>query len=87
MELVIMPSAMADILFWKNSGNVAVQKRISLLLDVIKQNPYEGIGQPERLKYELAGYYSRRITREHRLVYRIAGDKIYVTSCRYHYER
>jgi len=80
-----MPSAKEDILFWKRSGNVAVQKRISLLLNAVQQNPLEGIGQPEKLKYELAGYYSRRITQEHRLVYRVVEDKIYIVQCKYHY--
>ncbi len=82
-----MPSAKEDILFWKASGNVAVQNRISLLLEAIRQNPFEGIGRPEKLKYDLTGYYSRRITQEHRLVYRVVEDRIFITSCRYHYER
>lgn len=62
-------------------------KRINLLLEDIKRNPDDsnGIGKPERLKESFAGYFSRRITAEHRLVYKIIGDLIVVAQCRYHY--
>ena len=62
-------------------------KRINLLLKDIKRNPLDcrGIGKPEQLKENFSGYYSRRITAEHRLVYKILDDIIIVAQCRYHY--
>ena len=64
MEIVLMPQAIEDLQFWKASGNKQVQKKISILLNAIAISPYTGIGQPEPLKHELAGYCSRRITIE-----------------------
>jgi len=62
-------------------------KRINLLLKDIKRNPSddEGVGKPEKLKENFSGYFSRRITSEHRLVYRILDDLIIIAQCRYHY--
>ncbi|MBB1127467.1 Txe/YoeB family addiction module toxin, partial [Thiospirillum jenense] len=48
--------------------------------------PYQGLGKPEPLKHELQGYWSRRITNEHRLVYKCEGDSVVIIACRYHYE-
>ena len=64
-----------------------ISKRINLLLKDIKRNPLdkEGLGKPEQLKENFSGYYSRRITAEHRLVYKILDDIIIVAQCRYHY--
>ena len=64
-----------------------ILKRINLLLADIKRNPDDpqGLGKPERLKGNYRGYLSRRITSEHRLVYKIIGDLIVVAQCRYHY--
>jgi toxin YoeB len=64
-----------------------IVKRINLLLEDIKRNPDDsgGLGKPERLKDNFAGYFSRRITAEHRLVYTIIDDLIVVAQCRYHY--
>jgi toxin YoeB len=86
MEVVLMPTALEDIEFWKKSGNVQVQKRISMLLEAISNHPFEGTGKPERLKYELNGYWSRRIDTEHRIVYTVISAKIYIISCRYHHK-
>jgi toxin YoeB len=63
-----------------------VLKKINDLLKDISRNPYEGIGKPEPLKHVLSGYWSRRITDEHRLVYRVEGDVLKVAQVRYHYE-
>ena len=59
--------------------------KIQRLLQSVMQTPYSGLGKPEPLKHSLSGYWSRRIDMEHRLVYRIAGETLYVVSCRYHY--
>jgi toxin YoeB len=71
MEVVYSPKAIEDLKYWKKSGNKIIQKRITALIDAIQQNPYEGIGKPEPLKYNLSGAWSRRINLEHRLIYEI----------------
>lgn len=60
-------------------------KKINSLIKDIKRDPFEGIGKPEPLKYELQGCWSRRVTDEHRLVYEIEHDALYIVSCKYHY--
>lgn len=85
MEISYTPEALQDIRFWKKSGNKIIQKRISQLLDDIELHPYTGIGKPEPLKYELTGYWSRRINDEHRIVYKVVGDSLTVVSLRFHY--
>ena len=60
-------------------------RRINLLIKDIERSPFEGVGKPEALKYNLSGWRSRRITDEHRLVYRVQGDELHVASLRYHY--
>lgn len=71
---------------WKKE-NPRIEKRIQLLIDNIKQTPYEGIGKPEALKHELVGYWSRRIDEEHRLVYcyNEQADTLEIISCKGHY--
>jgi len=77
--------AIADISHWNKTDPKKVDK-IVRLLDDIEAHPFEGIGKPEALKHDLQGYWSRRIDREHRLVYKVDGDTIFVASCRYHYK-
>lgn len=64
-----------------------VLKRINLLVDDIVRNGNAGLGKPEPLRHDFAGYWSRRITDEHRLVYKLAEDEVRIASCRYHYQR
>ncbi|KFL33338.1 MULTISPECIES: Txe/YoeB family addiction module toxin [unclassified Sulfurospirillum] len=75
-----------DYLYWHENDKKIV-KRINILLEDIKRNPYDsnGIGKPERLKGDLEKYLSRRITAEHRLVYKFLDDLIIVAQCRFHY--
>ncbi|AHJ11910.1 MULTISPECIES: Txe/YoeB family addiction module toxin [Sulfurospirillum] len=75
-----------DYLYWQENDKKIV-KRINLLLEDIKRNPHDsnGIGKPERLKGDLEKYFSRRITAEHRLVYKFLDDLIIVAQCRFHY--
>jgi len=82
-----MPDALKDIDYWTKAGNKRIQKKITELLDDILVNPYEGIGKPEQLKHELSGYWSRRIDKEHRLVYEVLEDEeqILIHSARGHY--
>ncbi len=86
MEITYSAKAQEDIQFWKRSGDLKAMSRISALLDDIEQHPFSGIGKPEALKYKLAGCWSRRITKEHRLVYRVATDEIEIVSMRFHYQ-
>ena len=76
MEIVILPDALADLAYWKKTNNQAVLKRIRLLLEAIENDPFNGIGKPEKLKHNLSGTWSRRINQEHRLVYEIKDNKL-----------
>ncbi|KAA9298995.1 MULTISPECIES: Txe/YoeB family addiction module toxin [Aerococcus] len=69
---------------WKENDR-KVYDKIYRLLQVIKEDPYQGLGKPEPLKYDLSDYWSRRLTRQDRLVYRVTDDAIEVLSCKYHY--
>ena len=71
---------------WFLDNDKQIVKRIRELLKDILRHPQEGIGKPERLKFQLSGCWSRRITKEHRLVYQIQKEGVIVISCRYHYE-
>jgi len=62
-------------------------KRIISLIKDISRNPFQGLGKPEALKYELQGYWSRRIDDEHRLIYKIENDRLIIVSCKYHYKK
>jgi len=78
MEVIFAPKAIEHLKYWKKSVNKAIQKKIEQLIIAIKKNPFEGIGKPEPLKYELSGSWSRRINEEHRIVYEIHDDGIIV---------
>ena len=77
--------AWEDYVYWQTQDK-KILKRINQLIKDIDRNGYEGIGKPEPLKYELQGYWSRRIDDEHRLVYRIVDNNIEIVSCRLHYQ-
>jgi len=76
--------AWEDYEYWQKTSKEKV-KQISKLIKAIKRDPFEGIGKPEPLKHDLAGYWSRRIDQEHRLVYEVQDDAIILVQCRYHY--
>ncbi len=79
-------NAKADIEYWKLKNQIKIIKRINLLLEDILRNPSKGIGKPEALRYELSGYWSRRINNEHRILYSFSDNIITVYSLRYHYK-
>ncbi len=87
MEIVFSLQALADIDYWKKSGNKAVQKKILALLEDIVKHPFIGIGKPEPLKHQLTGSWSRRITLNERLVYsiNIENNTIEIETIRGHY--
>ena len=84
MKLVWDEHAWEDYLWWQAQDRKTL-RRINLLIRDIVRNGNEGIGKPEPLKHDFAGYWSRRIDDEHRLVYRLAGDEVRIAACRYHY--
>ena len=77
-------SAKKDISFFKKSGNKAILKKLFLLLTEISEHPYTGTGKPEALKHQLSGCWSRRIDKEHRLVYEVLDDAILILSAKGH---
>ena len=87
MEVIFKTEALTDLKYWKQSGNKSAQKKIQGLLKEISQTPYTGSGQPEPLKYDLTGYWSRRINKEHRILYRVYEnmDTVEIHSLRGHY--
>ena len=85
MEIEFTNEALKDLKYWKKIGNIQVQKRISALFEDIQKHPHQGIGNPEVLKHELSGFWSRRLNKEHRLIYKIKDEKIIVISLRFHY--
>lgn len=86
MILVWDERAWEDYLWWQTEDRKTL-KRINSLIKDISRNGNEGIGKPEALKHGLADYWSRRITDEHRIVYKVVGNEIRIAACRYHYGR
>ena len=85
MEVKFTKKALEHLEFWKKSGNKGIQKKIQLLIEDIMKTPFTGIGKPEALKYELSGFWSRRINQEHRIIYTVSKNTILIYSFRYHY--
>ena len=84
MVLTWSTSSWEDYLYWQQVDKKIV-KRINALIKSCLRSPFEGIGKPECLKGDLQGYWSRRITSEHRLVYKYDNNRLLIASCRYHY--
>jgi toxin YoeB len=85
MRLVFTPNGWTDYKHWQ-SADRATLRRINRLIDDVLRDPFDGIGKPEPLRHAFAGYWSRRISEEHRLVYLVDGDDVIVLQARYHYE-
>jgi toxin YoeB len=86
MRLLWSNEAWEDYVYWQQSDPKVLQSINDLIRD-IRRDPFKGLGKPEPLKHSLAGWWSRRITREHRLVYRVAGpnaELLEIIQCRYH---
>ncbi len=83
-EIIFQKEALKEYNDWKKT-NKKVCQRIKQLIEQVQVNPFEGIGKPEPLKYDLKGFWSRRINKEHRLVYQVTTDSIIIVSCKYHY--
>ncbi len=84
MKLVFSEHAWEDYLYWQKIDKKIVQ-RINDLVKEIMRTPHTGIGKPEPLKHALSGYWSRRINDEHRIVYKVADESLFIAQLRYHY--
>ena len=86
MKIIFSKISWEDYISWQREDKKMLFKINDLIKD-IQRTPYQGLGKPEPLKYDLAGFWSRRIDREHRLVYQVIEDEILIYSCRYHYDK
>jgi toxin YoeB len=86
MRLIFSKNSWEDYISWQAEDKKILKKINSLIRD-IQRSPYEGSGKPEPLKYDLTGLWSRRIDREHRLVYQVSGEDLLFYSCRFHYDK
>jgi toxin YoeB len=84
VNISFKPVAWEQLVFWAQTDKGMLRK-INRLIEECWRHPFDGTGKPEPLKGDLAGYWSRRIDREHRLVYRIHDDMLEIIQCRYHY--
>ena len=84
MKLTFSSKAWDNYLYWQKVDK-AMLKRINALIKDIQHAPFEGIGKPESLKHGLSGYWSRRINDEHRLVYKVIDNQLFIAQLRYHY--
>lgn len=89
MRYVWDADAWSDYLYWQVQDRRVLKRINELLRDIARgaaqDAPHEGIGKPEALKHGLQGYWSRRVTDEHRLIYKVVGDEIRIAACRFHY--
>lgn len=84
MNLIFWDKAWNQYLFWQETDK-ATTRKINALIKECLRHPFEGTGKPEPLKGDLSGFWSRRIDREHRLVYRATATTLEILACRYHY--
>ena len=84
MNLIFSENAWEDYLYWQREHRNTLT-RINNLIKDIQRSPFQGIGKPEPLQHELAGYWSRRINRKDRIVYRVEDDSVYIAQLRFHY--
>jgi toxin YoeB len=84
VKLVFSENARQDSLWWQKQDSKTL-RRINALIREIQRTPYEGTGKPEALRHALSGWWSRRITEEHRIVYRVKEDRVQIAMLRYHY--
>jgi toxin YoeB len=85
MKYIFVDESWDDYLYWQKTNQKYV-KRINELLKDISPQPFSGIGKPETLKFQYAGYWSRRIDGEHRLIYKVKDDEVLIAKCRFHYD-
>jgi len=86
MKITFSENAWEDYVSWQNEDKKMLKKINELIKDILR-HPFEGIGKPEPLKFDLKGFWSRRIDREHRLVYQAIESDLLIYSCRFHYDK
>jgi len=84
MNILFQKNAWEDYIYWQSTDK-NILKKINELIKDCSRNPFEGIGKPEALKNNYSGFWSRRITDEHRLIYTVVDDNLYIIKCRFHY--
>jgi toxin YoeB len=84
MKLVFSEHAWEDYLYWQRTDR-KILRRIHALIQATERSPFQGIGKPEPLRHALSGYWSRRVNDEHRMVYQVHGDSLFLAQLRYHY--
>lgn len=84
MKLIFAEHAWEDYLYWQKTDK-KVLSRINKLIKETQREPFDGVGKPEPLKHGLAGYWSRRINEEHRMVYKVTDNALLIAQLRYHY--
>ena len=85
MKIVFVDESWEDYLYWQKTDKSKL-KKINELIKDIARNPFDGLGKPEALKHKYAGFWSRRIDGEHRLIYQVKEDEILIAKCRFHYD-
>lgn len=85
MKLCFVDESWEDYLYWQKTDK-KILGRINKLIKEITRTPYDGIGKPEPLKHKYRGFWSRRIDGEHRLIYKITENEIWIVKCRFHYD-
>lgn len=85
MKLSFVDESWEDYLYWQKTDKKMFSK-INRLIKDISRNPHDGIGKPEPLKHKYRGFWSRRIDGEHRLIYKVTDDEIWIVKCRFHYD-
>ncbi len=85
MRYIFVDESWEDYLYWQKTNKKYVRKINDLLKD-ISRTPFTGLGKPEPLKHKYKGFWSRRIDNEHRLIYAVRDDEIWIAKCRYHYD-
>jgi toxin YoeB len=85
MKYVFADESWEDYLYWQKTDKKKLQRINELLKDIARQ-PFAGIGKPEPLKHQLAGFWSRRIDENHSLIYTVQNDEIQIVKCRFHYD-
>ena len=85
MKYIFVDESWDDYLYWQKIDKKML-KRLNDLLKEISRTPFSGIGNPEPLKYKYEGFWSRKINKEHQLIYRVEKDEIFIAKCRFHYD-
>ena len=85
MKLCFVEESWEDYLYWQKIDKKMLSRINKIIKDIIR-NPTDGLGKPEPLRHKYRGYWSRRIDSEHRLIYRVTEDEIWIVKCRFHYD-